>query len=204
MKSIQLTDEVMARRTLHFKDMQPYKRQHANSSGIAPEALERLAAHCVYPIMVPQDYTGRGAQAPIKGAPGLILSLTESPPGDGAALHIHEQTIENFFCLSGRFRIIWGDEGEQSIELGPLDFCSIPPGVVRGFKNISNETGRLLAIIHVQSASQADRIAFTPHMGQEIASDFGSTTVEALTKIGIHFDAGLDTSMGPEEVLVKT
>jgi len=192
MKSIQVTDQDMAQRTLRFKDMQPYKRQHENSSGIAAEAMERLAAHCVYPIMVPEGYTGRGAQAPIKGAAGLILSLTESPPGDGAALHIHEQTIENFFCLSGRFLIEWGDEGGQSIELGPLDFCSIPPGVVRGFRNISNETGRLLAIIHVQSASQADRIAFTPRMGQEIASDFGNGTVDALTKIGIHFDAGLD------------
>ena len=194
MKSIQLTSEDMRHRTLHYRDMKPYKRTNHEGSGIAPEALERLAAHCVFPIMVPRDYTGRGAQAPIKGAPGVILSLTESPPGDGAALHIHEQTIENFFCVSGRFEIYWGDQGENSLELGPFDFCSIPPGVVRGFKNISNETGRLLAIIHVQSQSQADRIAFTPDEGDRIARDFGPQTVSALQGIGIHFDAGIETA----------
>ncbi len=192
MKSIELSQEEMRKRTLHYKDMQPYKRTHQAGAGIDPAALERLAAHCVFPIMVPSDYTGRGAQAPIKGAPGLILSLTESPPGDGAALHIHEQTIENFFCVTGRFLIFWGDEGENSIELAPFDFCSIPPGVVRGFKNISEETGRLLAVIHVQSASQADRIAFTPDTGKEIARDFGAQTVTALQGIGINFDAGLE------------
>ena len=40
----------------------------------------------------------------LKGAPGLILTITESPPGDGAALHIHETTVENFFCRIKRNR----------------------------------------------------------------------------------------------------
>ena len=193
MKSIDLTPEEMGRRTHRFADLKPYQNQHQDARGIPAGALERLAAHRVYPLMVPVDYKGRGEQAPMKGAPGLILSITESPPGDGAALHIHAQTIENFFCLSGRFHIQWGDNGEHHVELGPLDFCSVPPGVVRGFKNISNETGRLLAIIHVQSADQGDRIAFVPKLQDEIASAYGAQTVEALSRIGVHFDAGIET-----------
>ncbi|MGE0800570.1 MAG: cupin domain-containing protein [Lautropia sp.] len=193
MKSLPLTDEEMQHRTARYAEMKPYQQQHQDARGIPAGALQRLAAHRVYPVMVPVGYKGRGEQAPIKGAAGLIISLTESPPGDGAALHIHEQTIENFFCVSGRFHIQWGDEGEHHIELGPMDFCSVPPGVVRGFKNVSNETGRLLAIIHVQSQEQGDRIAFVPKLQDEIAQQYGQETVDALGRIGVHFDAGVAT-----------
>ena len=48
------------------------------------DVLEKIAARKVFPLMVPEGYKGRNAQAPIKGAPGLSLSITESPPGDGA------------------------------------------------------------------------------------------------------------------------
>ncbi len=84
-----------------------------------------------------------------------------------------------------------GRRGENQIEIGPLDFCSVPPGVVRGFLNISEETGRLLAIIHVQTEAQADRIAFVPKLQAEIAADYGEDTVASLRQIGIHFDAGI-------------
>ncbi len=194
MKSKNITPEEMQKRTAHFKDLQPYKRQQNESIGIPPGAFERIAAHSVYPIMVPEGYTGRSAQAPIKGAPGLILTITESPPGDGAALHIHEQTVENFFCLSGRFKIAWGDKGENHIILDPLDCVSIPPGVVRSFLNISNEVGRLLAVIHVQSNEQADRIAFIPELKDEIEQKYGLKTIESLRDIGINFDAGIETT----------
>ncbi len=194
MKSKNVTPEEMKKRTAHFKDLKPYKRQQNESLGIPPGAFERIAAHSVYPIMVPEGYTGRSAQAPIKGAPGLILTVTESPPGDGAALHIHEQTVENFFCLSGRFKIAWGDKGENHVILEPLDCVSIPPGVVRSFLNISNEVGRLLAVIHVQSNEQADRIAFIPELKDEIEQKYGANTIESLRGIGINFDAGIETT----------
>ena len=79
----------------------------------------------------------------------VVLSIAECPPGDGPASHIHEKTIENFFCLSGRFEIAWGDPGaEQSVVLEPHDFISVPPGVPRRFTNVhETETGRLCVII---------------------------------------------------------
>jgi uncharacterized RmlC-like cupin family protein len=195
-KSVPLSHEEMNRRTARYAELKPYQRQHEEARGIPAGALQRLAADKVFPVMVPRDYKGRGEQAPIKGSPGLIISLTESPPGDGAALHIHEQTVENFFCVSGRFHILWGDEGENHIELGPMDFCSVPPGVVRGFRNISQETGRLLAVIHVQGEAQADRIAFVPQLKDEIGAEYGAETVDSLARIGVHFDAGIETPAG--------
>lgn len=192
MKSIAVSAEEMRRRMARFKDLKSYQYQNESAAGIPTEVLEKIAAHRVYPLMVPEGYKGRSAQAPIKGAPGVVLSIAECPPGDGPAMHIHEQTIENFFCLSGRFDIAWGDPGEeQSVTLDPLDFVSVPPGVLRRFTNVHpTDTGRLLVIIHVQTQEQSDRIAYAPSLREEILQKHGQKTVDALDRIGIRFDAG--------------
>lgn len=193
MKSIKISAEEMRGRMAHFKDLKSYQYQNETAAGIPTEVLEKIAAHRVYPLMVPANYSGRSAQAPIKGAPGVVLSIAEFPPGDGPAMHIHEQTIENFFCLSGRFEIAWGDPGEeQSVTLEPLDFISVPPGVLRRFTNVhASETGRLLVIIHVQTAEQSDRITYQAALREAIEQKHGQQTVAALDRIGIRFDAGV-------------
>jgi len=182
----------MARRTARFKELKPYQTTQQQAAGVPSAVLEKISARMVFPLMVPEGYKGRNSQAPIKGAPGLSLSITESPPGDGAALHMHEQTIENFYCLSGRFRISWGDNGENSLVLEPNDFCSVPPGVVRTFENISDVTGRMLVIIQILTDEQSDRIAFVPALKDEIAATYGKPAIDALDSIGIRFNAGLE------------
>ena len=193
MKSIKVTPEAMRRRMARFKELKSYQHQQAAANAIPVEVMEKIAAHRVYPLMVPEAYSGRSAQAPIKGAPGLVLSIAECPPGDGPAMHIHEQTIENFLCLSGRFEIAWGDPGEEhSVVLEPLDFISVPPGVPRKFTNIhASETGRLFVIIHVQGEQQGDRIAYQPQLREDSERKHGKSTVDALDRIGIRFDAGV-------------
>ena len=193
MKSVKIGADAMRRRMARFKDLKSYQYQNETASGIPMAVLERIAAHRVYPLMVPAGYTGRSAQAPIKGASGLVLSIAECPPNDGPAMHIHEQTIENFFCLSGRFEIAWGDPGEEaSVVLEPLDFISVPQGVPRKFTNVhATQTGRLLVMIHVQTPEQSDRISYQPELREEIERRHGRKTVEALDGIGIRFDAGV-------------
>ena len=78
--------------------------------------------------------------------------------------------------------------------LEPLDLCSVPPGVNRCFTNISNETARLLVMIQILTAEQTDRIASAAQTGIEIAEQYGKGTVEALEKIGIRFDAGVEST----------
>lgn len=170
-----------------------YQYQNESAAGIPTEVLEKIAAHRGYLLMVPADPKGRSAQAPIKGAPGVVLSIAECPPGDGPAMHIHEQTIENFFCLSGRCEIAWGDPGEeQSVTLDPLGFVSMPPGVLRRFTNVhASETRWLLVIIHVQTQEQSDRIAYQLALRDAIEQKHGQKTVDALDRIGIRFDAGV-------------
>jgi mannose-6-phosphate isomerase-like protein (cupin superfamily) len=128
MKTVSVTPQEMQKRTVRYSRLESYQQQH-EKLGIPDAAFDTVAARRVYPIMVPENYSGRSAMAPMKGAPGLAVTIAECPPGNGAGLHAHEQSVENFFCLDGRFEIAWGDTGEHSTVLEPMDFISIPPGV---------------------------------------------------------------------------
>ena len=190
MPVIDPTIEEMEARTARFAKLTPYQQHQQKISGLPPAILEKIAARKVFPVMVPHDYKGRHSEAPVRGEPGLVISISECPPGDGSGLHSHNQAIENFMCLSGRFRIDWGQKGEYSIVLEPLDLVSLPPMIFRRFTNISDETGRLLAIIHVQTSDQGDEIAYSPDIAREIESEHGKEALVALNKIGVRFDAG--------------
>jgi uncharacterized RmlC-like cupin family protein len=189
MKTVQVSPEEMAKRTVRHQQLKSYQQQN-EQRGIPDAAFDTVAARRVYPIMVPEAYAGRSAMAPLKGAPGLALTIAECPPGNGAGLHAHEQSIENFFCLDGRFEIRWGDRGEHSTALDPMDFISIPRGVCRSFKNLGDKTARLLVIIQIQGEEQADRVHYAPQVGDAIAKAHGAAALAALSEIGFKFDAG--------------
>lgn len=192
MKTITPTVEEMTKRIARFKDLRPYGKDFADSINVPEEAFKQLTADKVYTIMVPSDYEGRSKNAPIKSVRGAVVNIAECPPHNGPGLHVHEQTIENFFCISGSFDVIWGDNEEHSIKLGQWDFISIPPGVARKFHNHSDEVGRLLVIIQPIGDEQKDRVAYAPAVAENMRSAFGSDIVEKLKTVGFHFDAGTE------------
>lgn len=95
---------------------------------------------------------GRGVTEDAGLAPSIAdsryfsITYVGAEPGKGAALHAHE-TIEVFIPLVGRWAAYWGADGDKEIELDPFDVISFPPGVYRGFRNISDGPGMLMAII---------------------------------------------------------
>ena len=190
MKTVNVSPDEMQKRTVRYKTLESYQQQSAQL-GIPDAAFDTVAARRVYPIMVPETYAGRSAMAPLKGVPGLALTIAECPPGNGAGLHAHEQSVENFFCLDGRFEIRWGDKGEHHTVLEPLDFISIPAGVCRSFKNLADKDARLLVIIQILGEEQADRVHYAPQVGEAIAKHHGADAVAALSRIGFKFDAGV-------------
>lgn len=192
MKTIDVSMEEMSRRTARFKDLKPYKQTQNDANGIPPGAMEMVSAKSVYPVMSPEGWAGRNSIAPVKGAPGITISLAECPPGDSPGLHAHEKAVENFFCVRGRFEITWGDNGEHSIILEPLDFVSVPPGVSRNFTNISDEMGYLFVVIQPPEGDEFDKVAFAPSLGEEITKQFGADAVTRMNDIGFNFDAGID------------
>jgi mannose-6-phosphate isomerase-like protein (cupin superfamily) len=164
------------------------QRQNFEAHNIPPGAVEKVAARRVYPVMAPADYQGRSAGAPVKGPRGLIVSIAECEPGNGPGLHRHLNTVENFCCLSGRFEIAWGDQGEHTLVLEPLDMISVPRGENRSFRNISNELGRLLVMIVPETDEQVDPISYAPSLAKEIEKEYGKTAVDGLQKIGFKFE----------------
>ena len=183
-----LTPEQMETRTARFNKLQTYQRQNFDAHNIPPGAVEKVTARRVYPVMAPSDYQGRSAGAPVKGPRGLIVSIAECEPGNGPGLHRHLNTCENFFCLSGRFEIAWGDEGENKLVLEPLDLISVPRGENRRFLNISNEVGRLLVMIVPETGEQTDPISYAPSLAREIESEYGKEALEGLQTIGFKFE----------------
>ena len=188
MRSKSLTPEEMDFRVARFEKLETYQRQNFETHNIPPGAVEKVAARRVYPVMAPPDYQGRSAGAPVKGPRGLIVSIAECEPGNGPGLHRHLNTVENFLCLSGRFEIAWGDQGEHMLVLEPLDLVSVPVGENRSFRNISNELGRLLVMIVPQTDEQVDPVLFAPSLAKEIENDYGKGAVEGLQKIGFKFE----------------
>jgi uncharacterized RmlC-like cupin family protein len=183
-----LSRHEMEGRVARFNKLQTYQAQNLKAHGIPPGAIEKVAARRVYPVMAPADYEGRSAAAPVKGPRGLIVSIAECEPGNGPGLHRHLNTVENFLCLSGRFEIAWGDHGENTLVLEPLDMVSVPRGENRSFRNISDETGRLLVMIVPETNEQVDPVLFAPSLGKEIESEYGKGTLEGLQKIGSKFE----------------
>ena len=184
MKAVDLKNPDMSNRIARFKDLKPYKQSIMEGTGIPAEAVEIVSAKSVYPIMSPEGWEGRSKVAPVKGMNGLTVTIAECPPGNNPGLHSHSHTVENFFCLNGKFRISWGENGENSIELEPLDFISVPAGVYRDFNNISDETARLLVMVQSVEGDVKDEVVYHPHVGQEIIEKFGEDTLAALDKVG--------------------
>ncbi|MGI9357113.1 MAG: cupin domain-containing protein [Rhizobiaceae bacterium] len=78
---------------------------------------------------------------------GFNIGAAGQPPKCRNSLHSH-RTAEVFFVLKGRWRFFWGrwgKAGEVTLEEG--DIINIPTGIFRGFENIGNDYGMIMAIL---------------------------------------------------------
>ena len=84
-------------------------------------------------------------RAAITEVDGFHIGYIMATKGNGAALHNHK-TVEVFMPLTGRWEIYWGEDGEESVELDRFDVISVPVGVMRGFRCLTDEESVLFAI----------------------------------------------------------
>jgi mannose-6-phosphate isomerase-like protein (cupin superfamily) len=87
---------------------------------------------------------GEQPGAPIQ-AEEFHLNIVRCEPGKAAPLHNH-LTQEVFIAIDGRWEVFWGPEGTRSLVLEALDTIAIPPGVSRGFRNVSDAPALLIGI----------------------------------------------------------
>jgi len=78
---------------------------------------------------------------------GFNIGAAGQPPKCRNSLHSH-RTAEVFFVLSGRWRFFWGRYGTAGeVTLEPGDIFNIPTGIFRGFENIGQDYGMIMAIL---------------------------------------------------------
>jgi quercetin dioxygenase-like cupin family protein len=188
MKTVQASPEEMEARTARFKKLGLWGVQR--NPKLPQEARDLVYARKLLAITSPREAEGPLANsAPIRDV-DFTLHIAECPPGQGPGLHAHHATTETFFCLDGRYRVYWGDDGEHEVILEQWDTVSVPPGVVRGFQNVGDDVARLLILV-TGGVSDMNDIAMTPEYRAKLAA-FGPEVVPELEQTGLRFDAGVD------------
>jgi len=193
MKTITVTREEMESRVARFSQITPQSNSYSEEDGIPKEAYEMLTAKTLYLLMSPECQGGPMAHQPaVVTKDKMSVIIAECPPGDRPLLHAHHRTNETFFCLDGRFRIRWGDEGENQTYLEQYDMIAVPPGVVRDFTNVSDKTARLLVWITGETEDDFNDIEMPPIEAQRLEEKFGNEVLKKFKNIGVSFNAGVD------------
>ena len=187
----EVTPDEMASRVVRFRDMTP--RPKPAGDVLPPAVVDFLTADANYSYMAPrmegQSIIQRYAALSGGDAGDAIsISLAVCSPGRGPALHAHLNTVEAFFCLSGRFAILWGDRGEHSIELEPWDFIHLPKGVVRTFKNVGDVEGALLVVIQ-GNRNEFDDVVDSPALSEEVTERFGPEMAQLVASSGRRYSS---------------
>jgi quercetin dioxygenase-like cupin family protein len=168
-----------------FNELVSYQSQHANN-GIPRSVMEYLAANQVFPIVAPPGLVGRNALAPLRGWPGLCITVAQCTPNQGPVSHNHTGTLETFFCLDGEFDVLWGNDLQHKVTLQPGDLCSVPPNVYRAFRNLTGQDARLLVLIQGDD-KMSDKIEMLRAIGEGIRQEHGDQVMDLLAGINMRF-----------------
>jgi mannose-6-phosphate isomerase-like protein (cupin superfamily) len=152
-------------------------------------ARDMIWSRKLLPVASTINPDGPFGAAPIRDQ-DFSLTWAICPPGTGPGLHTHHKTTETFTCVKGRFEFRWGDNGEDSLVLGPLDTFAVPPGVCRGFRNISEEEG-ILQVLITGGIHDMQDIAFPPGVADELDS-VQSGLADFFRSTGLAFTAGVE------------
>jgi mannose-6-phosphate isomerase-like protein (cupin superfamily) len=139
-----VTPEEMQKRVARFKTLRYPPDRYPDSQLPGHERRNYL--------VVGRGLVVDGGKDPMSAIPideGFQMSYVTAEPGNGPMLHNHDSN-ETFVAIKGRWRVIWGLHEEHSVDLDPLDVCSVPPFVPRRFINVEagadGDTGLLLTI----------------------------------------------------------
>ena len=92
---------------------------------------------------------------------GFNLGFARAKPGCGAFAHVHD-TNETFIPLTGHWRFFFNEGHEQGhVDLQPYDVVSIPPGVARGFLNITEGDPEVESLLLYVIAGIQPKVEYT-------------------------------------------
>jgi mannose-6-phosphate isomerase-like protein (cupin superfamily) len=137
------TREEMLKRVARFADLKGFS-DGLQDSGV-PECEKTVFN--VIGFQMPEQAGVGGVNSPvgktasenaaIRISEGFNLGFVKTRPGKGVLMHNHD-TNETFVVMSGKWRVEWNEGKDlESLEIGPLDTISFPPGCARRFENIT-------------------------------------------------------------------
>ncbi len=190
MRTIEITDNEMRARVARYDDLEPLEAQ--KNSGIPVEAADIVWSRKLLSVIGLDGglETPINSAAPITGAGGITMTLASCPPGTGPSLHAHQATYETFTVMKGRFEVYWNDDGSERVELGLYDTISVPPGVCRGFTNISDGEG-LLQVVISGGVHDLNDIDFALKAAEQIEA-IQPGLIKEFEKTGLTFTASKD------------
>jgi uncharacterized RmlC-like cupin family protein len=162
MPNLQISVDEMKRRVARFAEMKPSSRPLVDA--VLPQYQREIFQ------IIGGGVIEDPAMRPPIGADGFHLAIVRCGAGKGTGLHNHK-TVEVFMPLTGTWAVIWGDHGESELALGQYDTVSIPPGVLRGFRNDSDHEALLLALV---GGDDPGKVAWVPDVLEAVkAKGFG-------------------------------
>ena len=134
-----VTPDDMAKRTARFKNLSYSAQGYLDT---------RIPAHKrnTYNVIGRGVTEDKNLKPAILEAEDFNITYIGAEPGCGAGLHDHP-TVEVFIAMTEKWSIIWGETGQHEIRIDQFDVVSVPPGVMRGFKNEGNSYGLVMAIL---------------------------------------------------------
>jgi uncharacterized RmlC-like cupin family protein len=152
--------EEMTRRVARFASLKPTPTPFVDSQ--IEGALREI-----YLVIGKGVVEHEALRSAIPDAEDFNVTIVKAPPGNGASLHAHA-TSEVFVPLTGKWSIFWTNEkGQDEIVIEPFDVFSCPVGVMRGFRNESNEDAWLLAIT---GGDDSGRVYWHPEVIEKAAA----------------------------------
>ena len=130
----------MLQRVGLWKDMKPNPQMFVDT---------RLPEHerDLYSVIGPGVSEDPETTPAITAAQDFNLAYIGAEPGKGAALHSHP-TVEVFIPITGTWAIYWNEgEAQEEVIIGPMDCVSVPPDVLRGFRNDGDAHALMIGIV---------------------------------------------------------
>lgn len=134
-RSLPISRDEMLERIARFADQAP-------DPTAFPDLNDQARKRDVVYMISPGETAGPAAISQQHNFHMAILTLRK---GVRPVTHAHPYN-EVFMPIDSTFTFHWGNDGEESVTLKPLDVISIPAGVFRTFENLEDKPGHVMAI----------------------------------------------------------
>ncbi len=150
-----------------FAALRPLRRR--GLLNLAPRAfVEQLSPRDLFLLVGPKAGGRPGMRHALQGPERFCVALARTPAGNGPAAHVHTRSDELFLVVQGRYEVVWGDDCERSVELGPFDLAHFRPGINRTFRALDD--GSAMLPIVVGTDDELADLAWLPAVERELAA----------------------------------